>query len=489
MPHQPQSQPSFLIVGAGVYGASTALTLARLGYRSITVLDRSTDGFAAPDAASNDVNKIARSAYSAPLYRNLAKEALSQWRTDPTISRFYHEVGLVLHSGIAALNGDSASGITDDAEAYVRNGVENSVEKGGFAELPRPGLKGFGKRQTGYIDPRGGWTEANAAVRAVLAEAIRLGVKVVPRCVAKELLYHDRPSSTGKRVVRGIRSADGKEYTADHTVIAAGAWSRLLLQQLLPGSSINALPPASPSAQCVVLLQLTPEERAVLKHAPVVLNFDTGLYVFEPTADGVLKMAIHSAAGYQNPAPRLDLETAYPTFQQGEERHCAQPSAIYKESADQFVPEDKVRTMLEELYTLYPLLRAVPAERIRTRICWYSDTLDENWVLDHHPDVDNLVVAGGDSGHGYKFLPTLGRLVAAKLGVEGVPELTPYQQRVFSFEHHRELAEKVKRGEKVESADSGRAPGGGAAAGKPVAERTMRMDKSATSKSNPRARL
>lgn len=55
-----------VIVGAGVYGASTALELARLGHR-VTVLEKSADGYCASNAASNDLNKIVRADYNVSL--------------------------------------------------------------------------------------------------------------------------------------------------------------------------------------------------------------------------------------------------------------------------------------------------------------------------------------------------------------------------------------------------------------------------------------
>lgn len=57
------SRPHHLVVGAGVFGTSTALALVQAGH-DVTVLDRSVDGFVAPDAASSDLNKIIRADYS-----------------------------------------------------------------------------------------------------------------------------------------------------------------------------------------------------------------------------------------------------------------------------------------------------------------------------------------------------------------------------------------------------------------------------------------
>ena len=42
------------------------------------------------------------------------------------------------------------------------------------------------------------------------------------------------------------------------------------------------------------------------------------------------------------------------------------------------------------------------------RLCWYTDSVDNSFLIDHVPSVDGLVVASGGSGHGFKFLPVLG---------------------------------------------------------------------------------
>lgn len=42
------------------------------------------------------------------------------------------------------------------------------------------------------------------------------------------------------------------------------------------------------------------------------------------------------------------------------------------------------------------------------RLCWYTDSVDNTFLIDHVPDVEGLLVASGGSGHGFKFLPVLG---------------------------------------------------------------------------------
>lgn len=103
--------------------------------------------------------------------------------------------------------------------------------------------------------------------------------------------------------------------------------------------------------------------------------------------------------------------------------------------------------MMRELQKMYPLLRLgdpdSPAQILFTRICWYCDTRDENFLIDFHPDVDGLLVASGDSGHGLKFLPLLGRLIVSRLlGIQNESAIAPdhglseHQRRIFSFDHH-----------------------------------------------------
>lgn len=46
---------------------------------------------------------------------------------------------------------------------------------------------------------------------------------------------------------------------------------------------------------------------------------------------------------------------------------------------------------------------------VKTRVCWYCDSVDGNWLVDWHRDKQNLFIATGGSGHGYKFLPVIGR--------------------------------------------------------------------------------
>ena len=48
---------------------------------------------------------------------------------------------------------------------------------------------------------------------------------------------------------------------------------------------------------------------------------------------------------------------------------------------------------------------------IQSRLCWYNDSFDNNLVVDRVPSKKRLMVATGRSGHGFKYLPVLGRWI------------------------------------------------------------------------------
>ena len=59
-----------------------------------------------------------------------------------------------------------------------------------------------------------------------------------------------------------------------------------------------------------------------------------------------------------------------------------------------------------------PLPGLAPAPVASSRLCVYCDTRDGDFWIDHDPDRPGLLVASGGSGHGFKFAPVLGEIIA-----------------------------------------------------------------------------
>ncbi|KDN39938.1 FAD dependent oxidoreductase [Tilletiaria anomala UBC 951] len=556
--------PRAIIVGAGAYGASLAYTLIKSAddwnillldrapcspsvssaskANSPDVQDAAEKSCLAPDAASFDINKIIRSDYTDKNYRDLGKEAIRLWRDEQGIwKRFYHETGVIFHSGRGSdtlCHGPGKGGATEKDRAYVQLGIRGAHEAeenvsdseklpakafhlqtpeealSVFPELCRSnigeGLSSIGSplaptaasdggprwKQDAYINPRGGWAEAAAATQYTLAQAICEGnskgarerIKVVGDAQISELVVASDTSSslsTRTRVI-GVQTTKGDRFVLNDAeindgqstvVLCTGSWTRDLLEGLLPdrseASSISKWPMA-PSAQCVITIQLPKEIAGKYKGCPVLLNFNTGFYVFEPNHEGIMKAAIHSI-GYQHPRPanntvsNTSAPILQPAFTAGEQPSQSHPdlrmngnaapsnlaAAGLDAVAEEYIPATKLTEMLDELAEVYPEVAAYARDAIvtqskdkststkivKTRVCHYSDTADENWLIDHVPGTDGLIVASGDSGHGFKFLPMIGRLIAARMGVSSpaIPPLSEHQAKVFSFEHHFSL--------------------------------------------------
>ena len=102
MPLSSAKDAQIVICGAGCFGLSTAYALLQRGYTNILVLERS-DVHPAPDAASTDINKIVRSAYTDPVYCALAREAIGLWKDVSTFGDAYREYVTVALINIQSL--------------------------------------------------------------------------------------------------------------------------------------------------------------------------------------------------------------------------------------------------------------------------------------------------------------------------------------------------------------------------------------------------
>jgi len=89
----------------------------------------------------------------------------------------------------------------------------------------------------------------------------------------------------------------------------------------------------------------------------------------------------------------------------------------------------------------FPRLAHAPV--VETRVCQYETTPDTHWVIDRHPDVENLWLVGGGSGHAFKHGPRIGRYVVERiLGTETDSDLAAR----FSLARPRELGRGMRSG-------------------------------------------
>ncbi|KAI8338811.1 FAD dependent oxidoreductase [Blakeslea trispora] len=385
----PPSNSKIIIVGAGCFGLSTAYALSTDKEKNydIWVYDRAT--VPVPDAASTDISKAVRIDYGAKeLYTHLGLEAIQVWeewnkeREQDNLVPVYHNTGFILFS----TNGQFTP--------YEKDSMD-TVRKAGYGEFLQE-LDGdeikerypfFSKTvdhgyNIAYLNKIGGWCHSSEAIKHLYAKCVANNVHFVlgqtTGCF-QQLVTH--PNNA--RSVTGIVTKDGKTHGADRVIMATGPWTSGLM-------NMHRLVIAT--GQIVVHLKLSKEEQAYLKHLPTWSGdvSRTGFYGFPVNSDGILKISKHSI-GYLNPRSDQD-PTSVPRTQSSH--------------PDDTIPLSALKEVREFLNEFFPF--SAEHDIVYSRVCWYSDSIDGDFVISAHPDYDNLIVAAGDSGHAMKFLPIIG---------------------------------------------------------------------------------
>ncbi|KAI0483585.1 DAO-domain-containing protein [Xylaria cf. heliscus] len=426
---------SILIIGSGVFGLSTALSLARRPEiphgTSITVIDRSPDPgvFPARDASSIDSSRIIRADYSDPAYTKLAGEAQAHWRRDLDDPDSlggggrYHESGLLL---AADDSGDGATVRSDGHPTglgYTKRSWVNALALAhsegrplsSVLLMPSPFSISKASRtggewaDWGYLNTAAGWADAEKSMQWLYDKVVRTGrVTFVNGTVEALETQTGEPPAREQRVV-GARLSDGRSFSADLVIVAAGAWTPTLVD--LAGQAVA-------TGQCLAYLRLTDEEQAKLANMPVCLNLTDGCFAIPPR-DNVLKIARHSY-GYLNPQPvshgPLKPSSSSPTT--GPEDDRSKPAAetisqprTHITDPSLSIPAEGASDLRRALQRMIPWPELAERPFFKTRLCWYTDTATGDWIIDYHPSYKNLFVATGGSGHAFKFLPIIGEKV------------------------------------------------------------------------------
>jgi sarcosine oxidase / L-pipecolate oxidase len=303
---EPPKPASYLIVGAGVFGLSTAYHLAcTRPDASILVLDR--HDVPNPASASWDLNKIIRADYRDPFYMKLAREACAAWDSDPLFAPHFHQSGMIfaedagksaamlrnaaaldpdccLHSGSSSDNDDSDDCRSRESPAFATPPpaaaaprlLSVAEARATYASLADMNLQGV---QRVYVNPLSGWAEALPALQSVAREAVARGV-VIRRADVAKLLLDGRDLRAAGRVAagglrcKGVRTNDGVDVLAERVLVCAGAYTAKLLADSWPGEPMLQAGDrlVAAAALSCTLRVLDPEKRVMHRNGPVVAN-------------------------------------------------------------------------------------------------------------------------------------------------------------------------------------------------------------------------
>lgn len=356
-----------LIIGAGVFGLSTALELKLRGYKNVTVADRYPPPV--PDGSSVDVSRVIRTDYADELYHRMAREAYKSWK-EGIYREDFHETGFVM---LAERSGESY--LDKALEVNKAQGVVlDDYSDANDARKLYPAIQARLDGLRAVHNPNGGWADAEGAIRRLAGECSKAGVSFVsgPRGTVISLKYGSRGQ---REQIVGVNVASGDHVEADQVIMCTGAWTN----RLVPVSHAT-----SASGQAVGFINLTEEESARLDGLPVIINLSTGIFCFPPTpGTNMLKIVRH---GY---GWATEVQT-----QDG--RVVSSPKLDGNGAESSYLPDDADEALREGLQQLLPDFANHPWSN--RRLCWYSDTPDGDFVIDQHPDIEGLFIVSGGSG-------------------------------------------------------------------------------------------
>jgi sarcosine oxidase/L-pipecolate oxidase len=256
---------STLIVGAGVFGLSTALHLARKHPNGkIKLVDKAFPNRA---AASFDRQRVVRADYTNILYMDKTLEALKLWRTDPLYRQFYHQSGLVWVDD---------KGIAETIlENYKRLGADEKVRLANAAEVRKlyRGIFANAKIEDDaeiLINESSGWIDAAKCLEATRITALEHGVECIEADVSG-LAFDSSGSCTG------VRTEDQQLITADRTLLAVGAQTAKVLVDSDPDrAELHAGDRLIAAAITTAKIRFTSEEAERFRDAPLFFHYGTG---------------------------------------------------------------------------------------------------------------------------------------------------------------------------------------------------------------------
>jgi monomeric sarcosine oxidase len=358
------------VIGAGVFGAWTAWHLARRGQRVALI---EAYGAAHSRASSGGETRIIRMGYGADeIYTRWSQRSLVQWKE---LFAARSQETLFQETGVLWLSGGDDARLRQTAATLTRCGVPfeqmevMALEK----RFPQIGLAGITE---GLLEPHSGALMARRAVAAVVEEAIRLGAEY--RCA--QVL---RPTGSGR--VHQVATNHGEKIAAGQFVFACGPWLGKVFPDILG-------PRIFPSRQEVFFFGVPAGD---VRFAPPAL----------PT------FLFQGDESYGMP----DLESRGLKIALDRHGERADP-----DTQSRIVSASAIKEIRQYVARRFPALRDAPI--VETRVCQYENTSNGDFLIDRHPEMENVWFAGGGSGHGFKHGPAIGEYVTGQLLDGGAAE-------------------------------------------------------------------
>jgi sarcosine oxidase len=355
------SRRDVIVVGSGVFGAWTAWHLLKLG-RKVLLLD--AWGPAHARASSGGESRMTRTVYGRDeIYTRFALESLDQWRWLSGRSGLpvFHPTGVVF------LFGRREPYVAQSIEVHQRLGIPLDVlDRTALAQrFPQISLDGI---ELGLFEHDRGVLMARRSVQTLVQEFVAAGGEYRQAAVVPPRA--DAPFDS-------IQTSAGETLSASRFVFACGPWLPKVFPEIL-GSRIF------PTRQEVFFFAAEAgDARFAPPHLPGWADFNGGdIFYGMPDLEARGFKIAHDRHG-----PAIDPDTGDRT-----------PSAQAIAEAREFIRRR------------FPALANRPL--VESRVCQYENSSNGDFLIDRHPQWENVVLVGGGSGHGFKHGPAVGNYAA-----------------------------------------------------------------------------
>lgn len=350
-----------IVVGAGAIGCASARALA-LADRDVVLLEQGN--FPNPRATSYGTSRIFRLAYHEGVtYIPLLEYSLDVWQQLSAAA----ERDLFYTTGSLTIGPTDGESFTNARETCRHHDIAHEVLDAADIKVRFPAYD-LPEEYRGVYQPDGGLLDPERSLSAFFEEAVEAGATV--RAQEPVTDWH----TDGDTVTVETAATD---YTADALIIASGAWA---------AEQVDALTDV-----------LQRERHVACRFLPLTRS--------SFTVESFPVFVIDTAAGghyYGLPEHRL------PGFKIGATH--VDGVAVHPDAASEPTPSEAapVRSFVSEC------LPAGDGPLLGLRSCVLSHSPDGEYIIDSLPVAENVIVAVGMSGHGFKNAPAVGEIAAAK---------------------------------------------------------------------------
>ncbi|HQQ97842.1 MAG TPA: N-methyl-L-tryptophan oxidase [Cyclobacteriaceae bacterium] len=365
-----------IVLGVGSMGSATVWQLAQRGHRVLGIEQFDISHDQGSHAGQSRI--IRQSYFEHPDYVPLLQRSYSNLAAfeKETGAKIFHKAG-VLYFG--KRGNELTAGVEKSANIY-----KLTIQKPGHQEAAKQ-FPSFAIPADFDIifEPDAGFMTPERTILTYTEEAIRLGATVQ----TKESVQSWKQEGNQIRVI-----TDKGEYTADKLIITAGGWAPYMIPQLKQELTVTKQ----------MIMWVNPKSWKPFAYG----NFPCWI-MEDPDRGSYYGFPIVPTKEFGGP---LGLKLAH--HQHGEVTDAKNVNRAVTPGTEEDLTSILRKYIPEAVGSILSI-----------KSCLYTNSKDQNFIIDHLPGSDKRVtIATGFSGHGFKFVPVVGEILA-DLAMKGKTEL------------------------------------------------------------------